>query len=92
LPHLGHQRRRAASSSGYGNGPASAWPGNPAFDRYWQWANKLPESTLTIPADIHHAITSLPPEARGDRATVNEGVRKLGESKAHLYDDGTKAK
>ena len=26
-----------------------------AFDRYWQWANKAPESTLTIPADIHHA-------------------------------------
>jgi len=27
-----------------------------AFDRYWQWANKPPESTLTTPADIHHAI------------------------------------
>jgi hypothetical protein len=27
------------------------------FDRYWHWANKPPESTLTIPADIHHAIT-----------------------------------
>jgi hypothetical protein len=30
------------------------------FDRFWQWANKPLESTLTIPADIHHAITSLP--------------------------------
>jgi hypothetical protein len=48
-----------------------------AFDRFWQWANKPPESTLTIPADIHHAITSLPPEARRDRAKVNEAVRKI---------------
>jgi hypothetical protein len=23
-----------------------------AFDRFWQWANKPVESTLTIPADI----------------------------------------
>lgn len=38
------------------------------FDRYWQWSNKPLESTRTIPADIHHAITSLPPEARRDRA------------------------
>jgi hypothetical protein len=46
-----------------------------AFDRYWQWANKPPDSTLTIPADIHHAITSLPPEARRNRAKVNEAVK-----------------
>jgi hypothetical protein len=51
-----------------------------AFDRFWQWANKPPESALTIPADIHHAITSLPPEARRDRGKVNESVRKIQES------------
>ena len=42
------------------------------FDRYWQWANKSLESTLTIPADIHHAITSLPPEARRAVRMVQE--------------------
>jgi hypothetical protein len=51
-----------------------------AFDSYWQWAKKPVESTLTIPADIHHAITSLPPEARRDRGKVNEAVRKIQES------------
>jgi hypothetical protein len=47
------------------------------FDRFWQWANKPVESTLTIPADIHHAITSLLAEARRDRAKVNEAVRMV---------------
>ena len=28
------------------------------FDRWWQWANKPLESTLTSPTDFHHAITS----------------------------------
>jgi hypothetical protein len=51
-----------------------------AFDRYWQWANKPAESTLTIPAEIHRAITSLPPEERRDRGKVNEAVRKIQES------------
>jgi hypothetical protein len=45
------------------------------FDRFWQWANTPLDSGLTIPADIHHAVTSLPPEARRDRAKVNEAVR-----------------
>lgn len=62
-----------------------------AFDRYWQWANKPPESTLTIPADIHHAITSLSPEARRDRAKVNEAVRTM-ESTCHQYAQESKAK
>jgi hypothetical protein len=38
-----------------------------AFDRWWKWANKPLDSGLTIPADIHHTVTSLP-EARRDRA------------------------
>jgi hypothetical protein len=32
------------------------------FDRFWQWANKPSHSRLTIPADLHHAVTSLPQE------------------------------
>jgi hypothetical protein len=62
-----------------------------AFDRYWQWANKPHESTLSIPADIHHAVTSLPPEARRDRAKVNEAVRIVQESTGHQYDKESKA-
>ncbi|MBT1517226.1 hypothetical protein KIP88_43600 [Bradyrhizobium sp. SRL28] len=62
------------------------------FDRFWQWANKPPESTLTIPADIHHAITSLPPEERRDRARVNEAVRRMRESMRHHYAREFKAK
>ena len=27
-----------------------------AFDRFWQWANKPPESPLTIPAELHRAV------------------------------------
>ena len=50
------------------------------FDRFWQWANKPLDSGLTIPAAIHHAITSLPPEARRDRAKVNEAVRIIQKS------------
>jgi hypothetical protein len=63
-----------------------------AFDRFWQWANKPPDSTLTIPADIHHAITLLPPEARLDRAKLNEAVRKIQESTGHQYAKESKAK
>jgi hypothetical protein len=63
-----------------------------AFDRYWQWANKPLDSTLTIPADIHHAIKSLPPEARRDRTKFNEAARKIQESTGHQYAKETKAK
>jgi hypothetical protein len=31
-----------------------------AFDRFWQWAKKPVDSDLTIPARLHHAVTSLP--------------------------------
>jgi hypothetical protein len=62
------------------------------FDRFWQWATKPPESTLTLPADIHHAITSLPPDARRDRARVNEAVRVIQEGTGHQSANETKAK
>jgi hypothetical protein len=46
-----------------------------AFDQWQQWANKPPDSTLTIPAKIHGAVTLLTEEERNDRAIVNETVR-----------------
>ena len=51
-----------------------------AFDRFWQWANKPRQSHLTIPADLHHAVTSLPREAWHDREKLNEAVRKVKEN------------
>ena len=50
------------------------------FDRFWQWANKPLDSGLTIPAEIDHAVTSLPPEAQRDRAKVNDAVRIVHET------------
>lgn len=46
-----------------------------AFDRWWQWATKPPESMLMIPAWIHHAVMALSPAERHDRTTVNNAVR-----------------
>jgi hypothetical protein len=46
-----------------------------AFDRWWEWAEKPPDSTLTIPAHLHDAVMQLPPEQRRDRAAVNGAVR-----------------
>jgi hypothetical protein len=34
------------------------------FDRFWQWANKPLDSGQTIPADIHHAVTTARSAAR----------------------------
>ena len=51
-----------------------------AFDLWWEWANKTPESMLMIDGDIHYAITELSPEDRRDRAKVNEAVRRYRES------------
>jgi len=45
-----------------------------AFDRFWQWANKPPESPLTIPAELHRAVMELAPEEREDRAVVNQAA------------------
>ena len=46
-----------------------------AFDRWWEWAEKPSDSTLTIPAHFHDAVMRLSPEQRRDRRTVNEAVR-----------------
>jgi hypothetical protein len=42
-----------------------------AYDRFWQWAEKPSESLLTIPAGLHHAVMTLPPEDGQDRAKAN---------------------
>jgi hypothetical protein len=46
-----------------------------AFDRWWEWVEKPPGSTLTIPAHFHDAVMGLSPEERRDRKMVNEAVR-----------------
>jgi ATP-dependent DNA ligase len=53
-----------------------------AFDRFWQWATKPLESQLTIPAELHRAVMELAPEARRDRAAVNQAA-------ASVLDPGT---
>jgi hypothetical protein len=35
-----------------------------AFDRFWQWANKPPESSLAISTELHRAVMELAPEER----------------------------
>jgi hypothetical protein len=50
-----------------------------AYDRFWQWAEKSPESLLTIPAELHHAVMTLPPEDRRDRAKVNAAAARAAD-------------
>lgn len=50
-----------------------------AFDQFWEWSGKPIESDLTIDADLHHAITSLPYVDRFDRAKVNEAASMIKE-------------
>ena len=47
------------------------------FDRFWQWADKPLESSVTIPAELHHAVMELAPEDRRDRAAVNKAVARV---------------
>lgn len=44
-----------------------------AFDRFWQWADKPLESSLTIPAELHRVVMELAPEERRDRAAGEPG-------------------
>ena len=46
-----------------------------AFDRWWEWAEKSADSTLTVPAHFHDAVMQLSLEQRRDRRTVNEAAR-----------------
>jgi hypothetical protein len=54
---------------------------NDAFDRWWEWAEKPPESTLMIPAELHEVVMALSPGDRRDRAKVNEAVRRYQENR-----------
>ncbi|WP_197427485.1 hypothetical protein [Bradyrhizobium retamae] len=47
-----------------------------AFDQWWEWVEKPPDSKLTIPAAIHEPIMRLAPDERRDRDKVNEAVRQ----------------
>jgi hypothetical protein len=47
------------------------------FDRFWQWAEKPPESPLTISADLHRAVMDLAPEDRRNRGKVNEAAARV---------------
>jgi hypothetical protein len=45
-----------------------------AFERFWLWAEKPLDSSLTISADLHRAVMELSPDDRRDRAKVNEAA------------------
>jgi hypothetical protein len=45
-----------------------------AFDQWHAWANKPLDDVLSIPSDIHAAVTALAPEDRLDRHKVNRAV------------------
>ncbi len=47
-----------------------------AFDRFWQWADKPPESSLTILANYIPVVLALAPEDRQDRAAVNQAAAR----------------
>jgi hypothetical protein len=43
-----------------------------AFERFWQWADKPPESSETIPAELHRAVMELALRTDGTRAAVSQ--------------------
>ena len=53
-----------------------------AFDRFWHWANKAVDSHETVPAELHHAVTSMPEDDWHDGDKVNEAARANGRSQA----------
>jgi hypothetical protein len=54
-----------------------------AFDRWWEWADKPADSSLTIPAYFHEAVMQLSPEQRRDRQSVNDAVRRADPDTQH---------
>jgi hypothetical protein len=85
--HLGRAeaagRDRIPREVGGGQSPPSLLQGTSggslmdAFDRFWQWATKPLESQLKIPAELHRAVMELSPEARRDRAAVNQAAASM---------------
>lgn len=52
-----------------------------AFDTFWRWANKpLQDHAITIDADLHHAVTSLPEADWHDRQKVNAAAQNAKSS------------
>jgi hypothetical protein len=47
-----------------------------AFDQWQEWAIKPLDSDLSIPSDLHAAVSPLAPEQQADRDAVNEAVRE----------------
>jgi hypothetical protein len=62
-----------------------------AFDQWVEWANKPPGSDLTIPSDLHGAVSPFAPEQQRDRDKVNQAVREARDPNAKhiwLYENG----
>jgi hypothetical protein len=49
-----------------------------AFDQWKEWASKPLDSPLTIPAELHAAVTALSPEDQRDRVKVNRAAAEIG--------------
>lgn len=49
-----------------------------AYDTFWEWAEKSLDGHVTISAELHHAVTSLPQEEQYDREKVNDAARTNG--------------
>lgn len=47
-----------------------------AFDTFWRWAGKdVANHTITIDAELHHTVTSLPEDDWSDRDKVNAAAQ-----------------
>ena len=60
-----------------------------AFDRWWQWAQKPLDSPLTIPADIHHAVTRC---RRRTGATASRSTKRCARLPKQMMAPGDEAK
>ncbi|MBV9067020.1 MAG: hypothetical protein JO141_25975 [Bradyrhizobium sp.] len=52
-----------------------------AFDQFWRWRNKPPDSRLELPGELYGAVMSLPEAERSDREAVNEAARRDEEAR-----------
>ncbi|MEA2884722.1 MAG: hypothetical protein QOH32_3978 [Bradyrhizobium sp.] len=62
-----------------------------AFDQWQEWANKPADSDLSIPSDLHAAVSALAPEQQADRQAVNEAVREARDPNTEyrwVYENG----
>src|SRR6266478_4202747 len=72
---LGQGQEPKASGVGTGQGILLMNDNKDAFDLWWEWVDEPVDSMLMIDADIHEAVTALPPDQRRDREKVNAAVR-----------------